>query len=65
MKLDQSKWVNLFPRNPTQTKYLRFLKTPNAKMNTLFTDNEQEFKKNTLLPDRLKTVYSDLWEENT
>jgi len=55
-----NKTWNIAPRNPTQTRYRRFLKMPGSELKTSFTDIQKDFEKH--LNDRLKTHYSDYWE---
>jgi len=62
----EDRWKNLFPRNPTQTAYLRFLKTPEAGVKSRFTESQRELSefldrpvgkdwtKTSYLPDGLK-----------
>ena len=47
-------------KNPTQTRYNRFLKKPGSEIRTLFSDKKEEFK-NTL-DKKIQTMYSNLWE---
>ena len=56
--LGQSRWWNEFPKNPTQTAYLRFLKTPKSGLPDPFKDRIGDVFKS----DRFKTTYSDLWD---
>jgi hypothetical protein len=41
----KSKFINLFPNNPTQTKYRRALKTVSGNMETDFSRRQEAFKK--------------------
>jgi hypothetical protein len=43
--LERHKWVNRFPNNPTQTKYIRFLKMPQSGVVSPFTKSRDEFKR--------------------
>jgi hypothetical protein len=52
---------NTFPRNPTQTKYFRFLKGPDSEIKTMFTDSVSNFNKKD--KDLLKTRYSEFMEK--
>ena len=52
--LGQHRWVNLFPKNPTQTRYLRFLQTPQGELKSSFTDSMLYFEKSM---EKYKTVY--------
>lgn len=54
--LRQSVWWNEFPKNSTQTAYLRFLKTPDAPLPNPLKDVFPDV----LGKDRLKTAYSDM-----
>jgi hypothetical protein len=49
---------NIAPRNPTQTAYTRFLKTPEGRMRTAFTDAQDAFQ--AMGDNVLKTAYSDI-----
>lgn len=49
---------NIFPRNPTQTRYFRFLKGPDSEIKTMFTESVSKFSKKN--KDRLKTRYTRL-----
>jgi hypothetical protein len=44
-QLGKAKWLNRFPNNPTQNRYTRFLRGPNAKPNDAFTKSQKEFRK--------------------
>lgn len=55
--LRQSVWWNEFPKNPTQTSYLRFLKTPKAEIPNPLKDVFPKVFEN----DVFKTAYSDMW----
>lgn len=55
-RLKFSKWVNQPLKNPVQTRYRRFVKTPGAELSSPFTDSEKKFK--SMLRDTLKTHYS-------
>lgn len=54
MKDRLTKLRNVFPNNPTQTAYFRFLKTPYLPLHTSFSDSLDRFSK---YEDSLKTVY--------
>ncbi len=43
MKNRLNKLWNTFPRNKTQTRYFRFLKSPNSEIKTAFTDSVSTF----------------------
>ena len=58
-RLQRSKWVNRFPSNPTQTQYIRFIKSPKSKLESLFTKNRGNFE--SILKNRLKTRYAELF----
>jgi hypothetical protein len=45
MKDKLNKLWNVFPQNPTQTKYLRFLKGPDSEIKTQFTESVSNFNK--------------------
>jgi hypothetical protein len=45
MKRPYSKFVNLFPNNPTQNRYRRALKTVTGDMETDFSKRQEAFKK--------------------
>jgi len=36
---------NIFPHNPTQTRYFRFLKGPDSEIKTQFTESMSNFNK--------------------
>jgi len=61
MKLNNARWRNLFPKNPTQTAYLRFMPKPTGEIKTLYTESVKKFNK--LDKDRLKTRFTDLIKE--
>ncbi len=44
-KESRSKWINIFPNNPTQTDILRFKRMPQGEENTAFSRGRNEFKK--------------------
>jgi len=44
-RLRTSRWENMFPRNPTQFRYRRFVRGPNAAPNDAFTRSQKEFKR--------------------
>ena len=50
-RLGKAKWWNAPIKNPTQTRYLRFLKTPTGKLKSQFTDISDEFKNKSLMKD--------------
>ena len=51
---------NIFPKNPTQTRYLRFLKTPDSEIKTMFTESVSNF--NQKKKDLFLTKYSKFLE---
>jgi len=56
----EDKWRNLPPRNPTQTRYLRFLKTPSGEVKTSYIQRaEKSFNKH---KDVFKNRYTDILE---
>ena len=55
---------NIFPRNPTQTSYLRFLENPAIPIKTDWERAQLEFKKKMTLPDLTKTYYTGLLEKD-
>lgn len=55
---------NIFPRNPTQTSYLRFLENPSEPIKTLYEESEENFKDSMEMPDLTKTYYTELLEED-
>jgi len=64
MEIKNNKWWNTFPKNPTQTQYLRFLKSPKAKFGTQFEKSLEDFdKKMKEINNPIKTEYSDYWRE--
>ncbi len=52
---------NVFPKNPTQTMYSRFLRSPESSLETQFDKVEREFRRR-FIETKLKTVYSDYLE---
>lgn len=60
---EYSRWINLFPANPVQTGLLRFTKLPGSDMRTRFSDAADDFNKTMLGKDRLKTSYSEMWQD--
>ena len=59
-KQSRSKWVNIFPRNPTQIDSLRFNKMPYGEMNTAFTKSKSDFKKK---KDSRKVIFDSMKED--
>jgi len=59
-RLERHRFWNVPPRNPTQTRYVRFLKMPGGKLKTRFTNIQDSF--NDALKNALKTRYSDILE---
>ena len=59
-KQSRSKWINIFPHNPTQTDSLRFKKMPYGEMNTAFTKSKSDFKKK---KDYYKAIFDSMKEE--
>jgi len=60
-RLSFSKWVNMFPRNPTQSRYKRFVTQPYSELTSRFDDSAKEFQG--ILNKALKTHYSEVWED--
>ena len=58
--LKTSWWENQFPKNPTQTHYIRFFKSPENKLKTKFTESEEKFDR--LVSSGLQTTYSEFLE---
>lgn len=58
-RLKQSKWINRFPNNPTQTQYLRFLESPGKVLKSAFTRNEDKF--NNISKNILKTRFTEIF----
>jgi len=52
--LGRSKFENIFPLNPIQTRYLRFLQTPRGNLKSGFTAAREYWDK---MQERRKTVY--------
>jgi hypothetical protein len=50
---------NVFPRNPTETAYMRFLKGPEGDIKTAFSESRLAWDKE--MRDRLKTPYEEMW----
>lgn len=56
------RWVNMFPGNPTQNRYSRFVKQPSGELKTRFNDSAKEFEK--IMKNKLKTHYHDeVWDD--
>jgi hypothetical protein len=63
LMLKDNKWWNEFPKNPVNTQYLRFLKTPQAKLGTSFEASLEDFSKRTKdINSPIKTQYTDFLE---
>jgi hypothetical protein len=43
--LGTAKWINLFPRNPTQTDHIRFMVNPASPLKSGFTKSREEWDK--------------------
>jgi hypothetical protein len=48
----QSKFVNLWPRNPTQTMLRRAIKTPDGVMSSEFSKKQDEFGRQSKMPNK-------------
>lgn len=59
-RIGDHRWWNRPGKNPTQTRYNRFLKKPGSEIRTLYSDIKQEFSDT--FDKKLETMYSDLWE---
>ena len=55
-KKSKSHFINIFPQNPTQTRYFRFLKGPDSEIKTMFTESVSKFTQGN--EKRLKTRYT-------
>jgi len=53
------KWWNRPLENPTQTMYMRFLKSPEGKFGSMYEKSEEEWKNR--FENEIKTIYTDLW----
>jgi hypothetical protein len=55
---------NRFPKNPTQTIYFRFERTPKAPLKTMFTESVENFARlqKDINRNRLETKYSRFLE---
>jgi len=63
MEIKNNKFWNTFPKNPTQTKYFRFIKTPQAEIKTEFTESLDKLDKLQKDMSKLpKTIYSEFLE---
>ena len=58
-RLGKAWFINLPPRNPTQTIYTRFLRGPEAEIKTSYTWSKKNF--DDLMDNALKTVWTDLF----
>jgi len=56
----KNRLINIFPQNPVQTRYLRFLTTPQGKIKTSFTDAVERFEKSM---EEHKTIYDKYFGE--
>jgi len=59
----RTKWyqfINVPPKNPTQTFIARFKRTPQGEFNTLFEKSEKNFLQH--MNSTLRTKYSDILE---
>jgi len=54
---------NIFPNNPVQTAYLRFMKRPETPLKTMYEESVKAFEEATRLPDLIKTYYTELIKE--
>jgi hypothetical protein len=59
--LGADKLRNVFPKNPTQTVYSRFLKSPESDLETQFSKTERAFRRR-FIETKLKTIYSEYLE---
>ena len=50
----KSRLINVFPQNPIQTRYLRFMKQPSGELKSSFTDAVERFE---LVMKTYETVY--------
>jgi len=55
--LHTARFINAAPRNPTQTRYTRFLKGPVHPMESMFTRAGRDWQKR--IKDATKTRYSE------
>lgn len=55
----KNRLINIFPQNPIQTRYLRFMKQPSGELKTSFTDAVERFD---LVMRDYKTVYQKFLE---
>ena len=56
--MKKNKFWNIFPKNPTQTAYFRFLKKPDGEIKTGFSESKKRF--GSYSKDGLKTEFDDL-----
>jgi hypothetical protein len=59
--INRSYWDNQFPKNPTQTMYLRFIKSPQAKIQSAFSEAQKEYQEKKA--NRLRTRWTELMEK--
>ena len=57
-RLETSWWENLFPKNPTQTRYTRFMKVPYQPIDSQFSKAKDEWDR--LGQDWKKTRYLEV-----
>lgn len=58
--LGRSKFINIAPRNPTQTYLRRLVKMPGSGLETIFGDAKRDWER--MKRDALKTRYSEFFE---
>jgi hypothetical protein len=51
---------NIPPQNPTQTRYLRFLRSPEGRLKTMWSEGMERF--NQKMVKGIQTAYSELLE---
>jgi len=59
---EYSQFINLPPRNPTQTKYLRFLRKPSSGLKTPFTDAMKDFNNLKNLKKNYFDKFTEKWQ---
>ena len=59
-RLGKARFWNLAPKNPTQTRYTRFLLGPRGKIKTSYTDSLERFE---MFKRRNETIYERMFGE--
>ena len=60
-RIGRAKFINLPVKNPTQTRYTRFMRMPYTRLESAFTRSEDKYR--TLMNNALKNRYSEYLED--